>query len=166
MRAALGILAGVFLLFGMFPAAAQDHACKLRCITIYQYFDDEITATILLACDEAAVHCIGDGALRINGEMVPISIAARYLGTKMILKIESARGVLTSGAVIDTMTAAPDGTFSVILGNSSEPQLKTVALRWLILMAPGGSNRRLDQNIGGHLKILIDKYVPAPPSIL
>ena len=163
MRTALGILAGVILLFWVLPVAAQDQTCKLRCTTIYQIFDEEIAATIALACDDAAIRCKGEGALRLNGEMVPTSITASFVGISMNLHIQTAQGILTSGAPRDSMTATPDGTFQVILGNTSEAQSKTAALRWFILQMPGGSNRRLDPNIGGHVKVVIDKYASVPP---
>jgi len=160
---ALGIVAAAFFL-ATATADAQDQSCTLRCTTIHQTFDEEVVATIALTCDAMAVHCAGDGALRINGTMVPTSVTATYSGITMMLRIQTDQGVLTSGAPRDIMTAMPDGTFGIILGNTAEPLSKRVALRWFILKKPNGSNSRLDQNIGGHLNILIDRYAPARPS--
>ncbi len=159
---ALGILAGVFFLVSAEPAAAQNEPCTLRCTTIHQFFDDELASIIPLTCDAEARRCTGKGALRINGENVPTLVTGTFAGIALMLKIDTAHGVLTGGRPVDTMGAAPDGTFQVVLGSAPEPQAKRVALRWFILKTPSGQNVRLEQNVGGHLNVLINNYMPAP----
>ena len=144
----LGMAAVAFLL--AIPAAhAQDAACKLRCITIYQYFSDEISATIPLTCDTAAIYCKGEGALRINGEMVPTAISAEFTAIGVRLRFLTAQGELNGGS-------------SIVFNNPLPTQSKTFSLRWPLPKAANGLTLRQTHALGGHIKLIVENYEPLP----
>jgi hypothetical protein len=144
MRATLGILAGAFLLAAS-TAGAQEGSCTLRCTTIHQFFDDEITATIPLACDAQAIHCKGEGRLRINGEMVPAIFAATYTSLGLDLLVMTEQGEL----------AVPPASFTTL----SPTQSKTFVARWKVTPEkPNDFALRQMHAIGGHIKLTIENY--------
>jgi len=155
---ALGIAAVAFLL--TIPTAdAQDQSCTLRCTTIHQYFSDEIAATIPLTCDAQAIHCKGDGMLKINSEMVPAAFAATYTSLGLDLLIVTVQGEL----------AVPTITFSSV----SPTQSKTFVARWklppkaqpkILPKGPGDFTLRQMHAIGGHIKLTVENYDRPPLS--
>lgn len=162
MKSALGIAAVAFLL-AIPTADAQGSSCKLRCTTIYQFFNDEITATIPLVCDAQAIHCKGDGALKINGEMVAAAFAATYTTLGLELLVLTEQGELS----IPTITFA----------TASPTQSKTFVARWklppnvppkVLPKGPGDFTLRQMHAIGGHIKLTVENYErptlrPMPP---
>ncbi|MCD6073875.1 MAG: hypothetical protein K0Q70_758 [Rhodospirillales bacterium] len=158
MKSTLGIVAVAFLL-ATTGADAQDQSCKLRCTTLYQFFDNEITATIPLTCDAETIHCKGDGALRINGEMVPTVFAATFTTLGLDLLVLTAQGEL----------AIPTITF----GTVSPTQSKTFVARWKLPpkapskvppKGPKDFTLRQMHAIGGHIKLTVENYERPPLS--
>ena len=148
---ALGF-AAVALLLAISTADAQEQSCKLRCITIHQYFDDHIAATIPFTCDAQTIHCKGNGSLRINGEMVPTVFAATFTTLGLDLLAMTEQGEL----------AIPSITFGTVL----PIQTKTFVARWQLpktqtKVPPTGFHNpvlRRTHAIGGHLKLTVDNY--------
>ena len=144
MRATLGIAAVAFFVV-VSTSDAQETTCALRCTTIHQFFDDEIAATIPLACDEAAIYCKGEGALRINGEMVPTAISVEFTAIGLQMKVLSAQGPLDMGSGITFPNTAPT-------------QTKTLTLLWPAPRAKNDFSARKGHALGGHLKLIVEHY--------
>jgi hypothetical protein len=154
---ALALIGALF--FASAQARADDPECKRRCATIHQFFDDKIAASIPLICDAQTIFCKGDGALRINGELVPTVFAAKFTTLGLDLLVLTAQGEL----------AVPAITFAT----ASPTQIKTFVARWKLppTAPPKATPQRpsdfaLPQMhaIGGHIKLTVEYYERPPPA--